>query len=276
MTYATLMVHLELGHPNAGLLQIAGDLAERFDAGVIGIAACQPMQMVYGDGYVSGSFVEQDREEIDKEMRAAEAEFRGALQPRVETLRWRSAVTFGPLSDYLALEARSADLVITCVDRNNSLFDGSRHVDMGDLVMQLGRPVLIVPTTVDKLALERVVVAWKDTRETRRAVFDALPFLKKAAHVTVVEIAAEDDLAAACMHLEEVAGWLKRHGITASSVASPSTGDDPTRLNAIAREQGAELIVAGAYGHSRLREWVLGGVTRDLLLNAECCSLVSH
>jgi nucleotide-binding universal stress UspA family protein len=276
MTYATLMVHLELGHPNAGLLQIAGNLAERFDAGVIGIAACQPMQMVYGDGYVSGTFVEQDREEIDREMKAAEAEFRGVLQTRVETLRWRSTVTFGPLSDYLAREARSADLVITGVDRNNSLFDSSRHVDMGDLVMQIGRPALIVPTTVDKLALERAVVAWKDTRETRRAVFDALPLLKTATHVTVVEVAAEDNLDAARTHLEDVVGWLKQHGVVAASLVSPSTGDDSTRLNTIAREQGADIIIAGAYGHSRLREWVLGGVTRDLLLNAECCSLVSH
>jgi len=94
--------------------------------------------------------------------------------------------------------------------------------------------------------------------------------------VTVVEIAAEEDLAAARTHLEDVVAWLKRHGIVAKSLAWPSKGDDASRLNAIAQELRADLIVAVAYGHSRLREWVLGGVTRDLLLCADRCSLVAH
>ena len=67
MTYATVIVHVELGHLNAGLLQIAGDIAERFHAGVIGIAACRPMQIVFGEGYVSRNLIEQDREENEKE-----------------------------------------------------------------------------------------------------------------------------------------------------------------------------------------------------------------
>jgi nucleotide-binding universal stress UspA family protein len=277
VTYATLMVHLELGHSNAGLLQITGDLAERFHAGVIGIAACQPMQIVYaeGAGYVSGELIEQDREEIEKEIKEAEVEFRSSLQTRVGTLEWRSTVMFASLSDYLAREARSADLVITGV-ASGALIDASRRVNMGDLVMQVGRPILIVPAAADKLKLERVVIGWKDTREARGATFDALPLLKKAAHVAVVEIATADELAAARRNLEDVVGWLKRHGVVAESLASPSTGDDVTRLNAIVHEQGADVIVAGAYGHSRLREWVLGGVTRDLLLRADRCSLVSH
>jgi nucleotide-binding universal stress UspA family protein len=275
VTYATLMVHLELGHLNGGLLQIAGDLAERFHAGVIGIAACQPMQIAYGDGYVPGDFIEQDREEIEREIKTAEAEFRSALQTRVGTLEWRSTAMFASLADYLAREARSADLLITGV-ASPALLDASRRVNTGDLVMQVGRPVLIVPAAAAKVKLERVVIGWTDTRETRRAALDALPLLKKVAHVTVVEIAAEEQLASARTRLEDVVGWLKRHGVVAKSLLSPATGDDATRLNAIAQEQGADVIVAGAYGHSRLREWVLGGVTRDLLLRADRCSLVSH
>jgi nucleotide-binding universal stress UspA family protein len=142
--------------------------------------------------------------------------------------------------------------------------------------MQVGRPVLIVPAPIDKLKLERVVIGWKDTRETRRAVFDALPLLKKVAHVTVVEITAEQDLVAARIRLEDVVDWLKRHGIGAKSLVSLSSGDDTTQLNAVAREQGADVIVAGAYGHSRLREWMFGGVTHDLLLRAARCALLSH
>ena len=275
MTYGTLMVHLELGRSNAGLLQIAGDLAERFHAGVSGIAACQPMQLVYGDSFISGDIYEQDRQELDKEMKAAEAEFRRALQMRAVTLEWRSTVMFTLLSDYLAREARSADLVITGI-ASGDLFDSSRSVNTGDLVMRAGRPVLVVPAAAGKVKLDRVVVGWKDTREARRAVSDALPLLKGASHVAVVEIAVEEELAAARTQIEDVAGWLNRHGIKAECLTSPSTGDDATALYAMAQDQGADVIVAGAYGHSRLREWALGGVTRDLLLRANWCSLLSH
>ena len=182
MTYATLMVHLELGRSNAGLLKIVRDIAEHFHAGVIGIAACQPMQIVYtaGEGYVSSDLIEQDRKDIDREIKEAESEFRSALQTHVGSLEWRSSVMFAPLADYLAQEARSADLVITGV-ASVGLLDASRRVNTGDLVMQVGRPVLIVPAAADKLKLERVVIAWKDTRESRRAIFDALPLLQKSA-----------------------------------------------------------------------------------------------
>jgi nucleotide-binding universal stress UspA family protein len=162
------------------------------------------------------------------------------------------------------------------VDPNPSMFDTSRHVGIGDLVMQAGRPCLIVPAETENLRSEHVLVGWKDTGETRRAVSDALPLLKQARQVTIVEIAAEQDLAEAYTRVRDVASWLKRHGIEATPVAAPSIGDDAVRLSSIVREQGADLLVAGAYGHSRVREWVLGGVTRDLLLRATHCSLVSH
>ena len=275
MTYATLMVHLQLGRSNANLLRIAGHLAERFQAGVIGVAACQPMQIDYANGYASGALIAQDREELETEIKEAEAEFCSALKTRAGFLDWRSTVTFIALSDYLAREARWADLVITGVT-SGALLDGSRRMSTGDFIMQAGRPVLIVPPAADTLALERLVIGWKDTRETRRAALDALPLLKKATHVSVVEIATEADLAAARTHLEDVAGWLKRHGVVAELLASPSTGDDTARLNAIAEDQGADLVIAGAYGHNRVREWAFGGVTRDLLLRADRCSLLSH
>jgi nucleotide-binding universal stress UspA family protein len=120
------------------------------------------------------------------------------------------------------------------------------------------------------------MVGWKDTRESRRATLDALPFLKRAAHVTVVEIAGEDNLPAARSHLRDVIAWLRCHGVEAEPIAAPSSGNDATQLIAIARDQGATITVAGAYGHSRLREWALGGVTRDLLLSPDRCSLLSH
>ena len=275
MTYATLMVHLELGRSNAGLLQIVGDLAGRCGAGVIGIATCQPLQMVYADGYVPGEVYEQDNDERQKELREAEAEFRAALQTHATTLEWRSAITTTPLADYVARQARSADLVITGV-ASGDLLDSSRTVHTGDLIMQVGRPVLVVPLAARQLKLEHAIVGWKDTRESRRAILDAVPLLQKAAKVTVVEIAAPDAMDAARSHGRDVVGWLRQHGIAAEALAQPTTGDDAVGLYTVAQDLGADLIVAGAYGHSRLVEWALGGVTRDLLLRQDFCALLSH
>jgi nucleotide-binding universal stress UspA family protein len=272
------MVHLRIGQPNTGLLKVTADLAARFHANVVGIGACQPIQMIYGDGYISGDVVQQDREEIERELKTAEAEFRSALGARVGNLEWRSSVTYVPLSDYLADEARCADLLITGVDPKLAAFDGTRHVNAGDLVMQAGRPLLIVPAAVDKVAFDRIIVGWKDTRETRRAIVDALPFLKAAREVTVVEVCAKEELALAAARLNDVVNWLGRHGVVAQPQAMPlaSSDNDAGRLGVVARDKKADLIVGGAYGHSRLREWVLGGVTGDLLLQADRCSLVSH
>lgn len=274
MTYTTLMAHLELGHPNTGLLRVASDLAERFDASVIGIAMCQPMQIVYSEGYVAGDLIAQDQAQREREIAAAEAEFRAALPTRASD--WRSAVAPEPLADYLAAEARAADLIITGVDHNASFFDHSRHVNIGDLVMHAGRPVLVVPTAATGLSFDRVLVGWKDTRETRRAIADALPLLRKAAHVTLVEVVDQEELATARDRLGDVALWLSRHGVVAEPVATAASGDDAHRLHALALEHQAGVIVAGAYGHSRVREWVFGGVTRNLLLRAGRCALVSH
>jgi nucleotide-binding universal stress UspA family protein len=269
------MVHLELGDSNADLLRVARGLADRMEAGVIGIAASQPIQAVIGGSYAYGDVVQLDREEVETEVKAAEAEFRSAFRAHTKPVEWRSAVMFGSLSDYVSQEARSADLIISGVAPGNFLGE-ARCLNINELVMQVGRPVFIVPDSITELKLDRVVVAWRDTRETRRAALDALPILRMAGHVTVVEIATDGDLEDAGLRVQDVVAWLKRHGIAAEAATSGSTGDDAGRLKSIAQERNADIVVAGAYGHSRLREWVLGGVTKDLLLRAERCSLVSH
>jgi nucleotide-binding universal stress UspA family protein len=270
------MVHLTVGGSNAGRLQVASDLAYRFNADVVGIAAAQPIQVAYADGYMSGDIFEDDISIKKKEIAAAEAEFRSVFQKRNNAVEWRSAITLDSLSDFIAREVRSADFVITGVDGNDSAFDSSRHTELGALVMQLGRPLLIVPNAAPICGFDRILVGWKDTREARRAIADALPLLKKATFVAIAEIAAEVRTAEARQHLGQVVEWLKRHGITAEPFVRASVGKDSTRLEEIGREQKADLIVAGAYGHNRLREWILGGVTRDLLLRPESSAFVSH
>jgi nucleotide-binding universal stress UspA family protein len=274
MTYSTLMVHLELGRSNAALLQAAVDFARRFDSKIIGVAGCQPMRMYYAEGYM-GDIVEQGQKALEEEISAAEAEFRSTLASKVDQLEWRSTTGYGPVLDFLAHEARAADLVLTGVAHGDA-FDSSRAVNTGGLVLQVGRPVLIVPIAARELRLEHVLVGWKDTRESRRTIVDALPLLKQAARVTLGAIAEQEDLGVARTQLADVAHWLARHGVAAEQVASPTVGEESQALWALAQDLGADLLVAGAYGHSRLREWVLGGVTKDLLLSRDRYSLVSH
>jgi len=275
MTYQTIMVHLQPGRSNAALLKVASDFANRFHANVIGIAAGQPTQMIYGQGYALLDFLNQEHEKVTKELEEAEAAFRKAFTGYPKPVEWRSTVTLGPLSEYIAAEACSADIVLTEISPSD-FYEGPIGVNAGELVLQAGRPVLAVPAANKKFELEQIVVGWKDTREARRAIADALPLLKLAKHVTVVEITTEKDTTRVTKRLEQVTGWLNRHGIKADHLASLSINSDATQFLAIAKERGADLVIAGAYGHSRLREWVLGGVTNDLLLRAEICSLLSH
>jgi len=105
---------------------------------------------------------------------------------------------------------------------------------------------------------------------------NALSILQKAGHVIVVEIAEKHEMTTVRSRLDNLIKWHGRHGIVAEPLMRIATGDDATQLHAIPLKLGACLIVAGAYGHSRARELVLGGVTRDLLLRGKICSLVSH
>ncbi|WP_449428507.1 universal stress protein [Rhodanobacter umsongensis] len=207
----------------------------------------------------------------------AEEKFRSMLGHRTRPVEWRSNVSVDSPSSYVAHQARSADLVMTGVGEMGFSLGGSRRVDTSDLIMQLGRPVMIVPDSVEQLRGRNIVIGWKNTREARRVTVDALPWLKQASRVTIIHI-VDDGAATSSVHdgVEDVAGWLHRHGIDARGAVVPKHGDSESQLEAMARAEGADLIVAGAYGHSRLKEWVLGGMTADLLLRASICSLMSH
>ena len=272
------MVRLTAGTSNEAVLRVAADLARRSHAvRVIGISACQPLR-IYGspDAYIRSELATWDVKRIEKQLSAAERAFRAALEGKVKTCQWRSTtISYGSIADYMAEQMRAADLLIAAADKDASVFERSQ-VSLGDLIMRAGRPVLVVGSTIEKLDLRNVLVGWKDTREARRATEDALPILKLADRVTVVEVAAKQDLQHARERTEDVAAWLAGHGVSAVARAVPATGDDATDIENIAKELDAGLLVGGAYGHNRLREWVLGGVTRDLLLRPVHCSFISH
>ena len=263
-----------VGHPNGAVLKVAAELTKVFGAQTVGVTACQPRQFITGDGYSDGTVVKMLQDEFDKEISTAEAEYRNAFTASKSMVEWRASSVLLPLTDYIVRQARCADLIITSTV-SAGLFDSMRHVNIGDLVMNAGRPVLVVPHAGAHTSLEQVVVAWKDTRESRRAVSDALPLLRAAKHITVVEIAPTNDMSNAQTRVTDVANWLERHGIKANPIASPAHGTDADCLDAILEKSNADLVIAGAYGHSRLREWALGGVTESLLRTGRC-ALLSH
>lgn len=213
---------------------------------------------------------------MDREIKEAESEFRTVFEGRNAALEWRSSIIFEAVADYVARECRSADLVITSGIAPDPQ-DTARTEKPGDIIMQTGRPVLVVPKTEIAFKLERMVVAWKDRREARRAVIDALPLLQQAKQVTLIEMAHDDERARVTARLTEVCNWLKSHNIVATpEFVGLSKEDNASQLNSVVTKLGADILVAGAFGHSRLRDWAFGGVTRDLTLQAGYCTLLSH
>jgi nucleotide-binding universal stress UspA family protein len=121
------------------------------------------------------------------------------------------------------------------------------------------------------------VVAWKDTRECRRAVRDALPFLQRAKEVLLLGIGEDETETQARKILGDVAAYLARQGVVvAEEIWRRPRGPVATELLRFVRDENADLIVAGGYGHSRLGEWIFGGVTHELLADSPVCCLLSH
>ena len=275
MDRPTLLCHLELNEENRAVLDATLDLAAATGAAVIGIAACQPMQP-FGETPYAGDMLEADLAEIGRQTAIVEENFRSRLDGKVHQLAFRSAATYQELADYIAGQARASDFIVTGPELGGGLFANTRHANIGDLVMNAGRPVVIVPAHATGCRLDNVVVAWKDRREARRALLDALPLLKHARRVVVAEVARKGDADNAAGRTADVVAWLARHKIHAEALVRVATGTDVDSLRNLLEEQACDLLVAGAYSHSRIGEWAFGGVTADLLLHPARCTLVSH
>ncbi|MDA9402804.1 universal stress protein [Bradyrhizobium sp. CCBAU 45389] len=277
MTYATVMVSLALDQSNEARLQVAGELAERFEAAIVGVAAAQFTPPLYfTDGAEAQRLIEEGEASVKRRLAGLEAQFRAATKNRGGHVEWRSALDF-PARFALA-QARCADIVVSG-GQSPAFSDAFALASPRDLVMQVGRPLLVAPDRVNWLDLRSVLVAWKDTAEARRAVADSLPMLRKARDVTIVEIPEQgDDRSSVMAGVTDVAAWLARHGITATARVSEAARNEPAavQLEKVAGDVGAGLIVAGAYGHSRFRELVLGGVTQYLVTQSTRCVLLSH
>jgi nucleotide-binding universal stress UspA family protein len=275
MTYATVMVSLALDESNEARLEAAGQIAERFDSGIVGIAAAQFSPPVYfTSGEQAQNLIDQGQALIKKRLSELEVQFREATKNRAKYVEWRCAIDFP--ARYILQEARCADIIVSG-GQSNAFSDPFALASPKDLVMQAGRPLLIAPDNVSWLDLRSVLMAWKDTPEARRAIAYSLPMLRKAKEVTVAEIVeAGDNRSAAVSRVRDVVAWLSRHGVSASEVVPENGGDVIAQLDAIAANVGAGVVVAGAYGHSRFRELILGGMTQHLMTQSSRCVLLSH
>ena len=277
MTLATVMVSLAFDQPNDARLEVAAQLAERFDAGVVGVAAAQFSPPLYFmDGEPAQNLIDQGEAAIRKRLAELEAQFRGTIENRAKYLEWRSALDFP--ARFVLREARCADIVVTG-GQSPAFSDAFALASPKDLVMQTGRRLLVVPDGAGWLDLRTVLVAWKDTTEARRAIADALPLLRKAKTIVVAEIPeADGEQPLAEARVGDVVAWLSRHSLIASARVPDGNGNRgaAAQLDDIADDLGASLIVAGAYGHSRFRELVLGGMTQHLVTQSARCVLLSH
>jgi len=278
MSYKTLLVHLQIGQSNQAVLDVARQLAEKHQAAVLGVAALQKTQSLHEeDNVFFANRIEQGRPIYQARLNATETEFNTALQGIADT-EWRHGETYHTVAEHLAEEARGADLVIVSADQPLQTPIQSHEFHLAELVALAGRPVLGVPRAPSApLSFAHGMVYWKDTVETRRAVAGALPLLKQADRVTLVQTASTSDLRGKRQQMDLVVQWFKRHGIIVDPVVLDSSGDDATRLRAFAAELKPDFAVAGTYSHSRgLRERVFGGVTRDMLRHIDRCVLLSH
>jgi nucleotide-binding universal stress UspA family protein len=272
MSYATRMVHVD-GKID-GPVTVAADLAGRFDAHLIGIASGAPISVILGENEcVEAAAATRDVRDMKALLDEKAQQFRAAVGTRVHRVEWRALV--GPQTDVVAREARAADLLV--IGNVRASRDPFRALDPGSLILKAGRPVLVVPNSVTSLPAKRIAVAWKDVREARRAVQDALPFLQQAENVMIVEVAEPGGSDESFSPLRDVVNYLVRHGI--ETIVERVRPADVTVANSLLRlieDENINLIVAGGYGHSRLGEWAYGGVTRDLLAQSPICCLFSH
>lgn len=252
-------------------MRFAARLAARFGAAVVGMKAADfhsfyPIEDV---GFALEQLIAAERAEIEKGMAASRVALERIAGEAKVGFQWREAITT-PTNAFIR-QSREADLIVAPSLRGDTR-DIHRRPNVGSLVMEAGRPVFVLPPNLERPQFRRVVVAWKDTRESRRALVDSLPFLHLAESVLLVTACDEADKPSAHGALSEVRAYLSHHSIKAQlSVASGDAEDVVLELS-----RSHDLIVAGGYGHSRLREWVFGGVTDNLLHEAECCVLFSH
>ena len=285
MALKDILVHLDASPRGAVRLAIAAELATRHGAhltALYGIELPSPA-LFYGDpsGFADVRLIEEMMDKMRETARAAaqpvEASFTERLRRDGIEGEWR--LVEGGLAETVALHARYADLAIIGQHDPDDTSSTSDAQIAAHTLLSSGRPVLIIPYIGNIASLgQTVLIGWKSSREAARALNDALPLLQQARSVTVLAVNPEEGIGGdGDVPAADIALHLARHGVkaTAAHTAAKEIDEGNALLN-FADDIGADLIVAGGYGHSRAREFMFGGATRTLLTTMTVPVLMSH
>ena len=268
MPVREILVHLDSPEVVGALIPAAAKLARDLHAPALTLAALAEIPVRMSAAPLPfGMLKARENALLDRldrmETRARDAapgiqiEWRGAVSPAAQTLLARWGVR--------------ADLVIMSHRGDGSA--AMAPVDVGAAVLAAGRPVLVVPREAPELRFERVLIGFKSTREARAALAAAVPLLDRARRVLIASVGP-----APANDLRDAATFLHGHGVRAETavIDDVADGDAADALLALAGEEQPDLLVTGAWGHSRARELVFGGVTRTLLDDGRLACLMVH
>jgi nucleotide-binding universal stress UspA family protein len=272
-----LVVNLTGSAPQDFAADYAISVAKTFEAHVAGVGfVYEPVIPGSLLGGIPVDLIEAQREENAKGAKAAVARFEAAAKAAGVSAEARILdASLAGAADLFGRIARRFDLAVVGQARPRE--GSSEELLIEGALFESGRPVVIVPyVQTEALRLERALVCWDASRPATRAIADALPFLCRARAVEIVAVSGEHgkgrELAGTNM-----ARHLARHGINAELKRVSAVDDDvPSAIRARAIEGGADFMVMGGYGHSRLREFILGGVTRTILTSTTIPVLMSH
>ena len=276
MTYKTILVHLNDSRRAEAVLEPATQLATRFNSHLIGlhVYAAVPAPPIPMASAALGSIVAAER----KNSEAIADTFQRLTRNKQFVAEWQlQKVPHVDLARVVMERGRAADLIVAA--QTDPDWDLSPLMDFPErLALESGRPVLIIPYAGHYSSIgRRVVIAWNAGRELARATFDALPLLQGADSVHILEIKDRGDASSSLAPDTSIAAALGRHGIKpevrTSVAADISVGDE---ILSRAADLDADLLVMGAYGHSRFRELVFGGATRQIARHMTLPTLLSH
>ena len=271
--YKTILTYLPAAKSAGLLCEVAAFLAEKSRAHLIGAHNSAKITLYGG---IPSDYLAQHNQKQRKEAEAIEQSFEKAASGRNVSHTWRHHALrdTDAFSDIISA-ARTADLVIAAGQGQDDPI--GQWYDMPiRLILETGRPVLLIPENVrfDSVG-ERITVAWNHSRESARAAFDALPLLKMANSVRILAVNSAEN--GTHDPSEDLAASLSLHGVNAqAAVANSTSHSDAEELMADLRRASSDMLVMGCYGHSRLREMVLGGVTRHILRHMTMPVLMSH
>jgi len=270
----TILVSLNKAQFFDSNMAMAAQIAQEYDSHIIGLYVI-PSAIVYTAPYGYGgpiNYTEMNRYYRSK-ANGVEDDFNDYVRKHKLNAEWRLVNSLGTfIGDTVIEHARESDLVI--LGNDNSIQDSVEFE--GRIVTETGRPVLIVPnTTRNDFRFKRSVIGWDGSREAARAAFDAIPLLRmsKVTEVTSFNAHKERELTGTSPG-SELINVLSRHGVNAEVVAEKTKKSVSQAL--IDRAETGDLLVIGAFGHSRLTETVLGGVTRKTLKQMPCPVLMSN